>query len=167
MIIGSLRRYLFCQLCVWMYLWWMYQPWLCRPLENQLHCQFVLTRFAESRSLRSRKSAIHKVGPQRYWGAFVDPLMLLFTDTRELIFTKSIHSGTSLCQMRGWAPERLWFSSRKSSVAVPRLDCALSVPPLGIFSLRCPTHGLEKVKRLKTWGIHTALQVQCNLVDFR
>lgn len=29
-------------------------------------------------------------------------------------------------------------------VAVPRAGRALSVPPLGVFSLECPAHGLEK-----------------------
>lgn len=139
-----------------MYLWWMYQPCFCKPWKNQLHCQFVLTQFAESRSLHSRKSAIHKVGlktPRCYWGAFVDPLMLLFTDARELIFTKSIHWGTSLCQMRGWAPERLWFTSRKIVCGSAKAwSCTLSAST-GCFLFECPTRGLEKMKRFQTWGI--------------
>lgn len=54
----------------------------------------MLTQFAESRLLCSRKSAYHKVvlkTQQYYQDPFVDTLMMLSTDTKELIFTKSTH----------------------------------------------------------------------------
>lgn len=78
--------------------------------------QFVLTHFAELGLLCCRKSAIHEVGmkaPQCYWDTSVDPLMLLLTAIREQIFTKSMHWGTSLCQMRGWAPEIVIYQQKK------------------------------------------------------
>lgn len=79
MIIWTLRRYLFCQLCVWIYLWWMYQHRFYKPFQNQLSLKYMLTQFAESRSPFFRKSAFHKVVlkmQQYYWGPFVDTLML-------------------------------------------------------------------------------------------
>lgn len=136
------------------------RPWFCKPWNNQLHCQFVLTHFAESRLLCCRKSEVGMKVPQCYWDACVDSLMLLLTDTREQIFTKSIIEEPPFAR---WEAELLRgcdLPAEKVCEEVPRPGRALSVPPLGVFSLRCPM-------KFKTWGICTSLQVHWNLVGFR
>ena len=172
MIIWTLRRYLFRQLCVWIYRWWMYQHWFCEPLKNQLNFKYVLTQFAESRSLCSWKSAIHKVvlkTQQYYRGPFVDALMLLFTDTKELIFTKSIRYRTCIFQMRGRGIDRLSYIPAVSEGACGSAKTWTYTLSASIQHLipELSHSWAKKIKMCKTWGIWTALQVYCNSVDFK
>lgn len=114
-----------------------------QAIENRQNFKYMLTQPAESRSLWSSTSSIHKMvpkTPQYYQGPFVDTLMLLFTDTKELIFTKSIHVGTFICQTRVWDPERqIDLLAVSEGEAVPRL--------------KTYTLSAAAIERFYPWGI--------------
>lgn len=138
-----------------------------QTMANQPHCQFVLSHFAESRLCGKRDP---RGGTE---GSASVSLRCLCRSSNAAFHRLENRYSQNLCVEE--PPFARWEAELWEVVIFQQKRCVWqcqdlimhSVLPLGVFSLRCPPHGLEKMKSFKTWGNYTSLQVQCNLVEFK